>query len=68
MVIDDAKDLMAENINYSYWLDKGINDFMQGYYDFINGLGQKYLKHFGVKCATWNWFINDKKEEHGIDE
>ena len=65
---DNAKDLMADNINYSYWLDKGINDFMQGYYDFINGLGQKYLKHFGTKNPTWNWFINDKKEEHGIDE
>lgn len=66
---DNAKNLMAENINYSYWLDKGINDFMQEYYDFINvELGIKYLKHFGTKCATWNWFISSKKEEHGIDE
>ena len=42
---------------------------MDGYYDFINQLnGTKYLKHFGVGNPTWNWFINMKKEEHGIEE
>jgi hypothetical protein len=30
--------------------------------------GTKYLKHFGLKCETWKWFINTKKEEHGIEE
>jgi hypothetical protein len=29
--------------------------------------GTKYLKHFGTKCPTWTWFINSKKEEHGIE-
>jgi hypothetical protein len=65
---DNAKNLMAENINYKYWLDKGVSDFMQEYYDFINvELGIKYLKHFGTKNPTWNWFVSSKKEEHGID-
>jgi hypothetical protein len=66
---DNAKNLINKNINYSYWLDKGINNFMQEYYDFINTeLGIKYLKHFGTKTPTWNWFIQSKKDEHGIDE
>jgi hypothetical protein len=65
---DNADDLIKENINYRYWLDGGIEKFMEEYYDFINNLGQKFLKHFGTKCRTWNWFINDKKEEHGINE
>jgi len=66
---DNAKNLILENINYSYWLDNGVNEFMQDYYYFINNtIGTKYLKHFGTKCPTWSWFINEKKEEHGIEE
>jgi len=65
---DNSDDLIAENNNYRYWF-KSANDFMEGYYDFINMLsGTKYLKHFGIKNPTWNWFISEKKKEHGIEE
>jgi hypothetical protein len=65
---DNSEDLIKENNNYRYWFES-VNKFMDGYYDFINMLnGTKYLKHFGLKCPTWNYFINMKKEEHGIDE
>ena len=65
---DNAEDLIEENINYRYWLDGGSNKFMEEYFDFLNNLGRKYLKHFGTKCQTWDWFISQKKDEHGIDK
>jgi hypothetical protein len=65
---DNSEDLIQENNNYRYWFES-VNKFMDGYYDFINMLnGTKYLAHFGTKCKTWNYFINMKKEEHGIEE
>jgi len=65
---DNSDDLISENINYKYWLED-IGGFMQGYYNFINMLNvTKYLKHFGTGNPTWNWFINQKKQEHGIEE
>jgi hypothetical protein len=66
--LNNHEDLIEENNNYRYWF-QSVNDFMDGYYDFINMLnGTKYLKHFGTKCPTWNYFINMKKQEHGIEE
>jgi hypothetical protein len=65
---DNSEELIQENNNYRYWF-QSVNDFMDGYYDFINMLsGTKYLKHFGINNPTWNWFISSKKEEHGIEE
>jgi hypothetical protein len=65
---DNSEELIKENNNYRYWFES-VNKFMDGYYDFINMLnGTKYLKHFGTKCPTWNYFMNMKKEEHGIEE
>jgi hypothetical protein len=66
---DNAENLMLSNTNYSYWLDSGIEKFMQGYCDFINErCSPIYLKNFGTKCATWFWFLDTKKDEHGIEE
>jgi hypothetical protein len=65
---DNADDLIRENNNYRYWLEDE-NTFAKSYYEFINMLsGTKYLKHFGTKNPTWNYFMNMKKEEHGIEE
>jgi hypothetical protein len=65
---DNADDLISENNNYRYWLEDE-NTFAKSYYEFINMLsGTKYLKHFGTKNPTWNYFMNSKKEEHGIEE
>jgi hypothetical protein len=65
---DGADDLIAENINYKYWLEDE-DKFAHSYFDFINShLGTKHLAHFGVKCKTWKWFMDEMKEQHGIDE
>jgi hypothetical protein len=65
---DNADDLIAENINYKYFLeDEGR--FVHDYHDFINShLGTKHLAHFGTKCKTWKWFMDEMKEQHGIEE
>jgi hypothetical protein len=65
---DNADDLIAENINYKYCLEDE-DTFIHSYYDFLNShLGIKHLKHFGAKCPTWKWFMDEMKEQHGIDE
>jgi hypothetical protein len=65
---DNADDLIAENINYKYWLEDE-DKFAHSYFDFINShLETKHLAHFGTKCKTWKWFMDEMKEQHGIEE
>lgn len=63
---ENRKELINQNINYKYWLESE-EKFIQGYKEHINQFSPIYLKHFGTKCPTWNYFINQKKEEHGIE-
>ena len=50
-------------------LPECLNSILDNNYDFKYEKGTiNYLKNFGINNKTWFWFLDTKKDEHGIEE